>query len=689
MESLGTAAAMTTEPEFRLLVDTANVAILSIDEAERIVYCNFAAGELFGYENGELRGQSFHTLLAERVQEVSTRGIAAIRQSGTARSKHDMVLVGIKRDGSEFTAESSVNPWSRGHAQGVHVILRDVTQLLETEQTMRELLTEKDAAHEESETLRAASVLLSQNLKFKAVLDAILDCLQRLVPYDCASIMTIDDDTRLIVQSQNMAAGEVPARSRQEKETFLEIRSYPLLQQVVRERESLVVADTDKHPSSSALCGLQNTRSWVGIPLIATDRVIGICSMEKETSDFFTPRHVHRAESLMRQAGIAIQNSRLFDQVEKYSVELERKLEEYGQAQRLLAETNSKLSSSLAELERRNFEVSRLSEFTDMLQACQAPEEVYRVLEAFGPRIFANQEGALFMINAAKLAVENVAGWGTSEVAEPVFAPDACWALRRSRSHVTDEGDTKLRCPHLLKAPPTGALCVPVMAHGEALGLLTLSQVVASKACVNTPKLSEAEIRVATAMTEQIALSLANLKLRETLRTQSIRDPLTGLYNRRHMEDTVARELIRLKRKQLPMGVMMIDIDHFKKFNDTQGHEAGDLLLRHLAQTLQANVRGEDIVCRYGGEEFTIIMPEAPLEIIQARAELLCQAVRGLNPEYHGHSLGGVSISVGVSVLPQHGHTTEALLRVADIALYRAKSDGRDRVVVGALPTKG
>jgi diguanylate cyclase (GGDEF)-like protein len=177
-------------------------------------------------------------------------------------------------------------------------------------------------------------------------------------------------------------------------------------------------------------------------------------------------------------------------------------------------------------------------------------------------------------------------------------------------------------------------------------------------------------------------MAIANLNLRETLRHQSIRDSLTGLYNRRYFQESLEREIRRVKRKGGSLAVMMIDLDRFKLFNDNFGHEAGDTLLRAFADLLRRRVRGEDIPCRYGGEEFALILPEATLEATCARARELCQAVKELQPVYQDIHLGSVTASVGVAVYPEHGPSAEDIVRAADNALYHSKACGRDRVSV-------
>ncbi len=181
---------------------------------------------------------------------------------------------------------------------------------------------------------------------------------------------------------------------------------------------------------------------------------------------------------------------------------------------------------------------------------------------------------------------------------------------------------------------------------------------------------------------QQVSLSLANIQLREALRNQSIRDCLTGLYNRRYLDETLERETRRAVRSAQGLGVLMLDLDHFKNFNDTYGHDAGDTVLRETASFLLKSVRAEDFVCRFGGEEFVIILPGADLQTSQARAERIRSKLRELTVLHQGKSLGRITVSIGVAEVPLHGTCPKELIEAADAALYRAKKEGRDRVVL-------
>ncbi len=336
------------------------------------------------------------------------------------------------------------------------------------------------------------------------------------------------------------------------------------------------------------------------------------------------------------------------------------------------------------ETNRLSRESSLLGELSEFLQSCLSSEEAHDLITDRAKILFPGTSGALCITANSRDLVEVVATWGEPALGERVFAPKDCWALRRGRVHVLTGDHTVLSCAHLGQIRPRHAMCVPMMAHGEALGLLYLDsgQDQSTHASQSTQQLSESQQRLAKTFAEQTALALANLKMREILRVQSVRDPLTGLYNRRYMEESLDRELRRAKRKNVVLGLMMLDVDHFKHFNDTFGHEAGDSVLRSLGTLLRTQFRGEDIVCRYGGEEFVVILPEASLELTQQRAEQLREAVKKDLVQFRGQSLGAVSLSIGVSSFPPNGITGEALVGAADAALYRAKEEGRDRVMV-------
>ena len=189
-------------------------------------------------------------------------------------------------------------------------------------------------------------------------------------------------------------------------------------------------------------------------------------------------------------------------------------------------------------------------------------------------------------------------------------------------------------------------------------------------------------MRLASTAADQIALALANLKLRSTLQFQSTRDSLTQLYNRRYVMETLEREVSRSERSNKPLSVLMIDIDHFKRYNDTHGHEAGDHVLRQVGAVFRQSVRRSDIASRYGGEEFVIVLPDADSADAERCADKIRNRIAGLGLDFRGEQLGQITISVGIAAYPEAASDGEALIANADIALYRAKAAGRNCVVM-------
>ncbi len=386
----------------------------------------------------------------------------------------------------------------------------------------------------------------------------------------------------------------------------------------------------------------------------------------------------------------------LKDRLARLPAAVKRALEERTQRQKrlrtqgALQEANEKLTTSLAELQQRAHEATLLSELAEMLHTCLLAEEAYAVIAQFSQKLFPTDSGALYLLTESRNLVESVVVWGRSPFGEATFAPQDCWALRRGRLHLVTDSHNALVCGHLSPPLTVTSVCVPMMAQGDTLGVLHLhaNTEVSRPEGAFQERSHEARTRLAVTLAEQIALALANLRLRERLRLQAIRDPLTDLYNRRYMQESLQRELHRAARKLCPLGMIVLDLDHFKDFNDTFGHDAGDTLLRALAQLLQRRTRREDIACRYGGEEFTVILPEAPLDVTRERAERLREELKRLSVTHNGQVLGEITLSAGVAVFPQHGATGEELLRAADNALYRAKTDGRDRVELAQMPKR-
>ena len=355
---------------------------------------------------------------------------------------------------------------------------------------------------------------------------------------------------------------------------------------------------------------------------------------------------------------------------------LHEEMMERDHARRKLDDQNEEM---LHDLTQRSHRATMLAKMGELLQSCVTRDEVFAAALGFAPKIFPTSRGVVALLNAARSLVEVAGQWQDCQLPLTVFEPNACWALRTGHPHLVVAGDTTAPCAHAAGVKNT-YLCIPVLAQGEALGILHF------QATDEQPTLADSALSLKTTFAAQVGLSVANIRLREALRTQSIRDPLTGLYNRRYLTEMLDRETRRAVRSEQSLGVLMMDLDHFKKFNDTYGHDAGDTVLRETATFLGKSVRVEDIVCRFGGEEFVVILPAADLKATQARGERIRSKLREQAVLHQGQSLGMITVSVGVAVLPQHGTSPKDFLEAADAALYRAKREGRDRVVVAEVP---
>ncbi|MCE7950994.1 MAG: diguanylate cyclase [Xanthomonadales bacterium PRO7] len=341
-----------------------------------------------------------------------------------------------------------------------------------------------------------------------------------------------------------------------------------------------------------------------------------------------------------------------------------------------LNEANLRLNQSLADARDMSETMSKLATFGELLHGCQTLDEVREGIGKSLGGLLPQLGGRMALINPSQNLASIGAHWGRHGLlAESVFAPEDCWALRRGQAYPLAGTTPSFSCKHVQwpnpDCPGAGYLCVPLAAHNEMIGVLTFDGERAPTAD---------ERRIALAAAEQLSLALANLRLKETLRTQSIRDPLTGLFNRRYLEVSLERELQRSARRSQTLAVLMLDIDHFKRFNDSHGHEAGDALLAQFAEVLQRAARSEDIACRYGGEEFTVILLEADAATAQRRAETIRQATADMSVTYRQQQLPHVTVSIGLAVYPRDAQTPAELLRRADAALYLAKKAGRNRV---------
>jgi diguanylate cyclase (GGDEF)-like protein len=321
-------------------------------------------------------------------------------------------------------------------------------------------------------------------------------------------------------------------------------------------------------------------------------------------------------------------------------------------------------------------QTERLFSMADMLQSATGQDDTNEVLRATAAKLMPGFNGALYVFNNSRDRLDLATRWSAvaADESAPYLAPTSCWALKRGKPHMNDLGDGALRCAHVAADQMT--LEIPMAARGELYGLLQIGTTGAD----GTRRLAAIQ-PIASAVADAMSLALSSLALRERLRNQALRDPLTGLYNRRFLEEMQARLCLDAERRKTSIAAIMIDLDHFKKLNDQHGHGAGDAVLRDVASAVLSCLRTTDVACRYGGEELAILLPDCTMALAIGKAE----QIRHRITELTGSAGLSVTASLGVAAIPESATGPTDLLPSADAALYQAKQNGRDRVSVAPM----
>jgi diguanylate cyclase (GGDEF)-like protein len=323
-------------------------------------------------------------------------------------------------------------------------------------------------------------------------------------------------------------------------------------------------------------------------------------------------------------------------------------------------------------------EISAMSTMVELLQTCHSQAEANTVIQGALPKLLPRVGGALYVSQRDDAALELQVSWGAITAAQS-FAADDCWGLRRGRPHLYEPASAAAVCRHAGECEDDSCLCVPLASQGDTMAVLHLRGAPGEA-------LAQDVQRLASVLAEQLSLAVGNLRLQETLRSGSERDPLTDLYNRRHLEISLQRELARARRHAFPVSLVMLDVDHFKAFNDTNGHDAGDEVLRNVAHVLRRHTRAEDVACRYGGEEFLLVLPDCRVDDAYSKCEAIREAIAQLHVFSRGIALPRITASLGIACYPEDGERMEDLIAGADAALYRAKSTGRNCIAASNAP---
>ncbi len=327
-------------------------------------------------------------------------------------------------------------------------------------------------------------------------------------------------------------------------------------------------------------------------------------------------------------------------------------------------------------IRQRTKEIELLHRLANMLAACNSIKEAQHVVADIIPRILGNINGCVSIIRESRNQLEVQLDWGGEWPASKLYAPHECWALRKGRHHLSHDEYHHLPCGHMIGCEEEGqTLCIPLTAHGNTVGMFHLF-------FGNNVELASYETKqLAFTIAEHLGLALANLNLQEKLRSQAMSDPLTGLFNRRYFEEAFDNEWLQAEDNGHPLSILMLDLDHFKRFNDNYGHDAGDYVLKEVSNLLQRSIGESHVACRLGGEELAVISPNASIEESMTLANKLVKEVRDLHLELNGLSLGQLGVSIGVATYPDLLTQPQALIKAADTALYQAKAQGRNRAV--------
>ena len=349
-----------------------------------------------------------------------------------------------------------------------------------------------------------------------------------------------------------------------------------------------------------------------------------------------------------------------------------RNITSQRQARQELQNANRELALWVEELEKRNQQAILLNEMGNLLQSCLSDDEVYSVLGQYAERLFPSLSGAMYRFSTQRDVLDRVVTWGQQPPSEIEFPPESCWAMRRGRVHMVTSQHSQLTCAHLSADLFAPYLCVPLNAQGETFGLLYLRE-------GDNTVLTQWEA-LSSIVAERVALALANLKLSESLRAQSIHDRLTGLLNRHFVEEYLEHEIHRANRLQTAVGLVLLDIDGFARYNQRLGHNAGNSMLREVGGLMRAMVRVDDLACRYNGEEFLVVLTEtSPQEALEF-ARQMSSAIQQMRVMHLDHPLEPISVSIGVAVSPEHGLDSASLMRSTLAALMRAKATGGGQV---------
>ncbi len=673
-----------------VLIENMNDGVIVLDANNRIVDINSAARRLIGDAASPSQPKNIEDALNKRFDLVT-------RYKNVTTEARD--TIGINESPPRYF-DARITPLRDrdGELTGRLIVLRDVSNLKQMEVEVMNQAQEVAQRLFEIETIHDISQASASRLKLNALLEFVGEKVLQTFKVQGVYIALYDkqDNTLHIpywqVYDERLNRPPVPFGK-------------GLSSIIFNTKQSLVI--NNNYEQRSAELGVVRVpdsrgsvpKAWVGVPMIVGDEVIGILSAQNyQTENVFTDDTVRLLTTIAANFGIALQNARLYEAMQQRASELQLLHQEAEQHVEELANINAISQAAASHLE--------INSLLDLVG-----EKIYQIFQAqvIYIALYDEQSGLIHIPYWQSPEGRNERrtirlGEGLTSIVirsgQPLLI-DHDYEQRSAELGV-------IRVPTLSGTLPKSWLGVPMRLGDKIIGVLGVQDFnkeyaysVADMRLLGTiaanvgiaiqnaqlyeaTQQREAEVRQAN---EQLRVQLAKIEaLQALLREQAIRDPLTGLFNRRYLVETLDREVAQAVRASTPLSIVMIDLDHFKKINDTYGHKAGDLMLQTLGTLLSTKTRDGDIACRYGGEEFVLVLPGASLTIAQQRAEHLRATFQELRVPYNQHILGA-TLSAGVASFPINGVDGEAVLQDADRALYIAKSTGRNRVSLAETAT--
>nr|WP_290665550.1 sensor domain-containing diguanylate cyclase [Ardenticatena sp.] len=502
--------------------------------------------------------------------------------------------------------------------------------------------------------LHATTLMVVSKHNLDSVFAQVLSGLALLVPYDSAAVMLLDEDgtTFRIVAAVGFESEEVT-------QVRIDARDDALFQEIVCRKAPLVLPDAQRDPRFQAYGKTTYVRSWIGVPIRVGERIVGMLTIDNTRPNIYTEEHAHIALMLADQAGIAITNVRLLERLQK----MIHASQNAARRWRLLNTLGQRLAHLTNDVHPLMEEVAHAT-----AQLIEADRVLVYWLDIEERRVLGFASGGPSHHLAPQVPFEELEAGLTG------------WAIRHRKTAVSPKGKRDPResdtvAQHRLQTKSGSTLVAPMIFEGRIVGTMTAIR------DWHQPDFDESDREVLETIATQMAVALQNHELYVALQRQAKTDPLTGIYNRRYLFEVGEREVIRSHRLHLPLSVILFDLDHFKRINDTYGHLVGDRVLVHVAHGVQQLLRSSDILARYGGEEFAILLPGLPLDRAVMVANRIHQWMH-TTPCQTDKEAVPISGSFGVVTLLPHMQTFSALLEVADDLLYRAKELGRNRVEI-------